>query len=464
MNIAFLIDLSPASVLFEQVGRELCIEGFKVFWVCESKIPIKKYKLSAPGERIIFTEYVSSKEVEVDGYSNSFMFSNYDRDNELGLLKSRENYEEQNSVKLLSFFDNLILSKKIDCIVYENVSNAFSYAAYIVSQKNKIPYMGVIGSRLPGRFEIWDNPYGISERIKERILSNNLSVTANAWADNYLSEAPAPPDYMKNNPAFYKKSYLRHYIKKSKQIGSFFELVSSDMIQESRKAFQSPNPVKDVIWRACRVSKRALKMRRLKYIFDHPKENEGYYLYPLHYHPESSTSVLSPHYVDELNQVINIAFSLPIGRKLYIKEHPNAFGFKSVKFYQAIKKIPNARLISHKENTQELISNSLGVITLTSTMGYEALLKGVPTFVFGRVFYQSHQNCITIKSYDELYEKLISNAAHRKSTEINKKFIAAYYEETHPGKMVLEKTDKSFFESAIAIKEGIMKSIKVEFQ
>src|SRR5690606_36008536 len=125
----------------------------------------------------------------------------------------------------------------------------------------------------------------------------------------------------------------------------------------------------------------------LQGLYENPPHTEKYILYPLHYHPEASTSVLAGTYLDELAVIKNISFSLPHGVKLYVKDHVSAYGYPSLEFYEKLKNLPNVRLLSPFENTKILIARSCAVITLTSTVGYEALLMGKRVFLYGRVFY-----------------------------------------------------------------------------
>ena len=138
-------------------------------------------------------------------------------------------------------------------------------------------------------------------------------------------------------------------------------------------------------------------------IYDRVNENESFFLYPLHYHPESSTSVHARHYINELNTITNIAFNLPFGKLLYVKDHPSAAGNPKINFYTELKKIPNVRLINHEMNIKNLIKKSEGIITLTSTVGFEALMYNKPVYVFGDVFYEFHPLCRKIKSFEELW-------------------------------------------------------------
>jgi len=129
------------------------------------------------------------------------------------------------------------------------------------------------------------------------------------------------------------------------------------------------------------------KVGLVKRLYQAPVEGEQFLLYPMHFHPESSTSILAGTYLDEYEVIRNIAFSLPEGVRLYVKDHISAWGYPALDFYRRIKRLPNVRLLGPNEPTKQLIKASAGVITLTSTVGYEALLLKTRVFLFGQVFY-----------------------------------------------------------------------------
>ena len=61
-------------------------------------------------------------------------------------------------------------------------------------------------------------------------------------------------------------------------------------------------------------------MRRNK-MFQVPRNDERYVYMPLHLIPESTTSILTPFYVNELSVIEAVSKSLPAGWMLYVKEH-----------------------------------------------------------------------------------------------------------------------------------------------
>jgi capsule polysaccharide export protein KpsC/LpsZ len=172
---------------------------------------------------------------------------------------------------------------------------------------------------------------------------------------------------------------------------------------------------------------------------------DDFVLFPIHFKPEASTSVYARHYCDDIAVIRNIAFNLPFKMKLYVKEHFVNYGRASVQFYKALKQIPNVRLISCEENIKDLIKNCKAVITLTSTVGFEALLMNKLVLVFGEIFYQCHPNCYKIKNYEDLFDLLQNNSLLKKNPEINRKFIAAYRKMTFEGNIYYQLSDENNF-------------------
>jgi CDP-glycerol glycerophosphotransferase (TagB/SpsB family) len=76
---------------------------------------------------------------------------------------------------------------------------------------------------------------------------------------------------------------------------------------------------------------------------------------------------------------------------------------RKISFYKKLESIPNVKLISPIYPIRSLIKESLGVITLTSTTGFEAILEDRPLFVFGNVFYNAYDYAFKCCNYDTLH-------------------------------------------------------------
>jgi len=122
-----------------------------------------------------------------------------------------------------------------------------------------------------------------------------------------------------------------------------------------------------------------------------------------------------------------------------VKDHISAWGYPTRDFYRRIRRLPNVRLLGPTEPTKQLIKQSAGVITLTSTVGYEALVLKRQVFLFGTVFYGFHQGVTKIgdpaRLRTLLEEKLA--APPEWDDQYNLDFVSAYHLATLPGTLNL---------------------------
>lgn len=371
------------------------------------------------------------------------LLSDFERAEVYGIWRKRQfSNEYQNLLlnALLCYFDDIFSNHEIKSVLYENVSNSFSYVAQLVARVKGVPYLGVIPSRLPGRFEITGDP--LSSRYLEEIFVKVLSGQINLASDEkrsvveYIDSIDSiQPDYMKFNNLSNTGVVGRYAkIEKLKQLSYSARYIFKDSLY----AYLVGNPVFTLFRLFFRNFRRSLNCKKVKKLYDVlPSENDSFYLYPLHFHPESSTSILAGNYLDELSVIRNIAFNLPVGCKLYVKDHMSGWGYEHPDFYNAIKRLPNTVLLGPNEPTKALIKKSIGVVTLTSTVGYEALLLGKPVVLFGSVFYDFHKNVHRVENVDRLHSLLLDlyRAPGNKwcDREYNEKFVSSYWYATYPG-------------------------------
>lgn len=345
---------------------------------------------------------------------------------------------------LLNYFEEIFYLHKIDVVLYENVSNAFAHFALYVAQKNKAFYCGIGGSRLPGRFTVTSDPLVDDEAAKvfSAIRTGEILVPVEVrqWAAEYIANIETVvPDYMKNN-GLDNVGLLKRYLQRER-LGKIKSLMRHAF--DSRTyAFQVGNPLRTHFNLFARNVRRRLKIGQVKRLYQEPVNGERFLLYPMHFHPESSTSILAGTYLDEYEVIRNIAFSLPEGVRLYVKDHTSAWGYPSLDFYQRVRRLPNVRLLGPYAPTKKLIKASSGVITLTSTMGYEALLLKTRVYLYGRVFYEFHKGVTCVKNPAKLRDLLLTGMAQSVDwdDDYNNDFVCAYHQSTLPGALNLMQT------------------------
>lgn len=452
MNILLLSNNAPNyQYFFGHLTKRLHADGHRIVVAVDSEFSRSVNKLDALGFIIeVFSNHFAAHETNfellaryADFNLNSALLSDFERAEVYGLWKSVDAaYLERLKSALLEFFERIVTQHSINVIMYENVSNAFAYYAFIVSQRLGIRYCGIGASRLPGRFSITADPlrdWG-PRQLFAAIQSGNLEIDGmtRSWCQQYLKNLEVTtPDYMKSN-GLSDINLVQRYLRRDRLETIGILLRHSQM--DGRHAFQIGNPVHHYFNLFKRNVARKFRARWLESYYEPIVQGEKYLVYPLHFHPESSTSVLAGTYLNEYEVIKNIAFNLPTGISLYVKDHLSAYGYPSKDFYRRLKKLPNVRVVAPQYPAKTLVKNSAGVITLTSTMGYEALLLGKTVFLYGSVFYEHHKNVIKVGDPANLFELIKNNIDQRNpdpDQSYNVEFVAAYYLSTKPGTLNL---------------------------
>lgn len=153
--------------------------------------------------------------------------------------------------------------------------------------------------------------------------------------------------------------------------------------------------------------------------------NESYILYPLHTEPERSLLLAAPFYTDQLKVIRDIAASLPIGYKLYVKEHPAQLvrEWRKISFYKEVMKIPNVRLLHPAASTENLLKKCSLVITIGGTIGFESAFYEKPTISFIETIYSKLESVHTLKGMEELPKSIRTWLQKRVNSKDLSKFI-----------------------------------------
>jgi len=117
-------------------------------------------------------------------------------------------------------------------------------------------------------------------------------------------------------------------------------------------------------------------------------ENDSHFIYfPLHQEQERVLLIGAPFYVNQFEVIQNIAKSLPIGYKLYVKDHPamNHRGWRSVSEMKKIMKLHNVKLIHPFTDPDKLIEQSDLVISIKGSTVIHAAFHRKPSITFEKI-------------------------------------------------------------------------------
>lgn len=130
------------------------------------------------------------------------------------------------------------------------------------------------------------------------------------------------------------------------------------------------------------------KRNRKSFIDKHLSKNlnseENFIYFPLHVDIERALLIDAPLFTNQTEVIRQIVKSLPIGYKLFLKEHPSQLvrGWREISEYEEIMKIPNVVLFHPDIPSEEFYKKCSAVITITGTSGFEAAVYGKPSITF----------------------------------------------------------------------------------
>jgi len=297
---------------------------------------------------------------------------------------------------------------KPEVVIEEPPSNLLNCLFHRKMCERKTPYIGLIPSRIPGRTDIFDNGYTNSAYSVDfaKSLGNEDLLYFAKMAKQFALGQLSPSYSNLTHTKMHEASLAIYYFKRLSKLKERIDLLKQKkaMIQEGD--YEGLATLRYTWKGLSRNISRKLNAISNKKIYRKNIRNEyikpNYYIFPLHFQPEASTSGQSPFYCDLRSTIRYVSFSLPFPAKLLVKEHPHAIGVRSRNFYKEIAILPNVELIGPDEDNTYLIEKSRGIITLTSTLGLQAAIFGKPVYVLGDVFYTFHPNVKQVTSFEEL--------------------------------------------------------------
>lgn len=362
---------------------------------------------------------------------------------------------------LFSFFADVIESHNVEMIIFEQLSTFFAIVAEKVCNYKSKVFASISAGRMPGRFEICVSPLSQNKQFFKLYFEDAATSPQKMEAQTYIDRIEIQmPEYMINydgNPSlavFAARYFTRKAIEKL-----FLDLQQYwSHSMEKNLSFYTIHPIKKRIVYFKISIRRYFNLMKMKKYFLHVVPNEEFALYPIHFHPEASTSVFGSLYQDEFHTICLLASCLPIGMKLVVKDHAVNAGFQYSGFYHDLSKIPNVVFMTPSMNIKDIIRKAKCVIVNTSTAGFEALAMGKFVFVLGSTCYDYVPWCQRVTTPEEIFERLKTEDLYEPTVEERLRFVAAYLAGTHAGVMDfnLELASPGFIDTVARWIEGML--------
>lgn len=158
-----------------------------------------------------------------------------------------------------------------------------------------------------------------------------------------------------------------------------------------------------------------LKAKRLRLQYEklakNPNLEKPFIYLALHSQPERSTQPEGDIFEDQFLAASILAHALPKGWLLYIKEHPKQTQVvppdlrqthaRTQWDYERFAELPNTILVPQRTPGRILIEKAKATATITGSAGWESMLHGRPSIIFGIAWYVGCDSCHKISSIDE---------------------------------------------------------------
>jgi hypothetical protein len=335
----------------------------------------------------------------------------------------------------LRFFDRFFAAERPDVVVAPAPAGMSSYISYAMARRMGIPYLPLERGPVPGtvRFHHPDGKIpGLKERY-ERYLKRPLSSEEHERVEGFLAEFCGNSKKLRYTGPAYAR-YLRPPRLWFNPLRLIRHATDYYLVERGRD-FSMPTVGDVIAGKLTGVSRRVLV--NLLRLFELPRENEPFVLFPLQTDPEATTLVHAPFYVDQAAVAENVARSLPIGYKLYVKEHPMVnFGYKPLSVYRRLRKIANVRLIAPHVDSHELIRRSSAVVVIYSTVGLEAISYEKPLVVLGESYLKDFDGAYyahAITGLPEVLRQALST--YHPDRKRTMSYLLAVLDSAYPGRL-----------------------------
>ncbi len=267
--------------------------------------------------------------------------------------------------------DAFLRAHKVELLLGEGTWG-FEIAAGMVCRTLGIPHLCPSSMRIPSdRFGFVDaitsalwNPFPVQQADID-----NATSFLNNWRD-----APRPPSYATNSGY---AAFDRAWLDEAK-----FAILKSGLDRGDETLWPIGRRIKDRLlraWRAKRIS---------SYLRSEPVQNDfPYLLICLQHQPEAAVDVFGGFNSDQEKLIDLIARMAPAQCQIIVREHRGAIGDRPASWYRRVSALPKVRFSDPFAPIYPLLKSAGAVITVSSTVAFEAALLDTPALLLAPVHY-----------------------------------------------------------------------------
>jgi hypothetical protein len=357
----------------------------------------------------------------------------YNRNNEHELLKKTIHY--------LQIMEKILAENDVKLVMQTTGAFAANQAVYYAARKNNIDHVFFEHSPFNEMTLFLLNTYSCD--ISNEIMNAPVSVEDKIKVENYIRKYDEQKFLRaaSDNKHLYSDMRLRKIInaenaKKLKR-KIYHKYISKEKEEYDEIGWVIRNNFTKMFHRLL-LSRYYVKPRN---------QNDKYIYFPFHVPSDTQLLIRSPMFQFQECFIEYLSRSIPFGYRLYVKEHPAAVGgYWNHIIKKLIKNYGNISLIHPQVNSYDLIRNASLVVTVNSSVGFEALLQNKKVVVVGDAFYKNRGVTFDVYNLNKLasvVNKALNSCEPDRNDVLN--FLAKVYKWTFP--CALFKMEKESCES-----------------
>jgi len=310
------------------------------------------------------------------------------------------NFSENEILSILEqqckFFENIIETIKPDFIIFPITNSGRMEIFYQLCLKLGIKILMLNATRFGGTNFISEEVEKIDyfeKDIHEKVKNRSYDDLRNILYKTHSFDDAA--------------KYTSHFLKSKKmalKAGIQFFLFSKNSNLKTHYTYYGRRKIKiffiTIFW--------SLKKRYRLYLINknlsRTIDDEKFIFFPLITEPERSLLIAAPFHTNLIELVTHIVKSLPIGYKLYVKDHASMDNrdWRSFSFYKEIMNLPNVKMLHHTIHPKNILPKCSMVITIGGTAGFEAAFYEKPTITFVDTLYSYLKSVEILNDTNEL--------------------------------------------------------------
>ncbi|MEG3179112.1 capsular polysaccharide export protein, LipB/KpsS family [Sphingomonas sp. LT1P40] len=412
----------------------------------------EKAKVEAQGATVAACFEADFDSLPVDPVPDDYLITSYMSDRFLGRFGHAERVRILG--REIAFWRQLLDAHRPIAVLNELVALEISEVLLIEARRRDIRYLAPMPAPTEGRFYWLPNPISLSGRHLPKLTP---SAEMRALADTYVTQLK-----VKDWRPFYVRDLSGRRALKPFLVG----LAKAAIWQLRALTARNDGPFRYESYDEEYSKRVAVYLKGLwtKYdrIEDIPAEVEVFF-YPLHQEPEATLLYLSEFYANQPALIENIMRSLGPNQALVVKEHPVDKGsLLRRKFLELRDRYSSLYFVPAEVHGRQVLERSERVVTLTSTVGWEAAAIGKKVYVLGDIFFDSLPGVTRLSNINDLRRVLRdgTGADSRLEHDVLVDFIGSMLELSHRGNPFphanwLEEPNTGLVRDAVAAGAGL---------